>query len=100
MTEARGTSTTGLLIGGDFAGRLIDLTGQRFGRLVVMERAENDRNKNPRWKCRCDCGKETVVLGHLLRTGNTRSCGCFAREEKSKLMKKYVLKEESNHLDI
>lgn len=68
-------------------GRFIDLTGQRFGRLVVLERAEDDKNKNPRWRCRCDCGNETVVLGHHLRTGNTRSCGCFFHEKQSKLMK-------------
>lgn len=75
-------------------GRLIDLTGQRFGRLTVVSRAENDKNKTPRWRCLCDCGKETVVLGHLLRNGNTRSCGCFGREQKSALMKKYCLEHK------
>lgn len=53
----------------------IDLTGQRFGRLVAIEVA--GRGKYRLWKCRCDCGKSTVVDGASLRTGNTRSCGCL-----------------------
>lgn len=60
-------------------GRLIDLTGQRFGRLVVMERAENKGNAVT-WLCKCDCGAETLVSGKDLRRGHTQSCGCFHRE--------------------
>lgn len=37
-------------------GKLIDLTGQRFGRLTVIERAENSPNGAAKWVCRCDCG--------------------------------------------
>jgi hypothetical protein len=57
----------------------IDLTGQGFGQLVVLRRAENDRHGSARWACRCDCGKVTVVLSSSLRRGATRSCGCLAR---------------------
>lgn len=70
--------------------RLIDLTGDRFGRLVVIERADNDRKifrnpdgsvrritNYPRWKCKCDCGKIVTVYGHHLRAGLTKSCGCY-----------------------
>ena len=69
-----------------------DLTGQRFGRLVVTGRAENYRciTQHPytkatistltRWNCRCDCGNETVVLGNNLRAGRTQSCGCLRKE--------------------
>ena len=61
--------------------RLIDLTGKRFGRLVVLERAENKGNcTSARWKCKCDCGNYTVVGGYSLRSGNTLSCGCYWRE--------------------
>ena len=69
--------------------KLIDLKGQRFGRLVVLERQGSYASKNdpysqaPLWLCRCDCGNETVVIGRNLRTGRTRSCGCL-RVEKSK----------------
>lgn len=58
---------------------LIDLTGQRFGRLTVIKRAEN-KSGDTRWECLCDCGKTTVVRSQYLRGGNTKSCGCLANE--------------------
>ncbi len=58
-------------------GKLIDLTGQRFGRLVVIERAKNQKNGHARWVCRCDCGKTITTNGYDLRSGHTRSCGCI-----------------------
>ncbi len=60
-------------------GKIEDLTGQRFGRLTVIERAEN-KGKKTCWKCHCDCGNETVVCASHLKSGATRSCGCFNRE--------------------
>jgi len=57
----------------------IDLTGKRFGRLVVLEYSDSV-NGSPRWRCRCDCGKETVVYGGNLRRGYTQSCGCYRHE--------------------
>jgi len=60
--------------------KLIDLTGQRFGRLVVIERAENDKRGKAMWTCQCDCGKRITVLGCHLRSGHTQSCGCFSQE--------------------
>lgn len=61
-------------------GRLIDLTGKRFGRLIVIERAENkilpSGLKEPMWLCRCECGNSSVIRGAFLRTGHTKSCGC------------------------
>jgi len=53
---------------------LIDITGIRFGRLVVMERATkkvSKSNKKAYWLCRCDCGKQVVVVGSSLRNGQT-----------------------------
>lgn len=61
-------------------GKLIDLTGQRFGRLVVLYRAENDNQNRPKWMCRCNCGAEKVFKGVLLRNSKSRSCGCLRRE--------------------
>lgn len=59
-------------------GKLIDLTGQRFGRLVVLGRAEkNTHTGHPMWHCLCDCGEETIVFGGDLRRGHTLSCGCL-----------------------
>lgn len=57
--------------------KLIDLTGQRFGRLTVIEYAGTDKGGKARWRCRCDCGKETIVIGKNLRSGRTKSCGCL-----------------------
>lgn len=60
-------------------GRVKDLTGQKFGRLTVIERAEN-KGRYTCWKCRCDCGNEVVVQGTSLKSGATRSCGCLRNE--------------------
>ena len=51
--------------------------GNRHGRLVVIERAGSTRDGLAAWRCQCDCGNETIVSGHHLRRGNTRSCGCL-----------------------
>lgn len=55
--------------------RVIDETGNRYGRLTVVERAEGIKG-SAAWLCRCECGNEKIVLGILLRNGNTVSCGC------------------------
>lgn len=57
-------------------GKLIDLTGQRFCRLRVVRRAENDKKGRSRWVCQCDCGSESIVQSYNLRNGHTTSCGC------------------------
>lgn len=54
----------------------IDLTGQRFGRLTVLERAPN-RSNRVHWLCRCECGNKSEVAAGCLRSGNTKSCGCL-----------------------
>lgn len=60
-------------------GQLIDLTGQRFGRLTVIARNDPPSNQwgGALWRCRCECGKVTVVTGGHLRHGGVRSCGCI-----------------------
>ena len=62
--------------------KLIDLTGQRFGRLVVVERAANagGPGKQAWWTCRCDCGGAHAVRSQELRDGRVRSCGCLRPE--------------------
>lgn len=69
--------------------RYIDLTGQRFGRLVVKERAPNHGREGTFWLCQCDCGKTAIVAGSKLRSGHTQSCGCLQRERTSKANKKF-----------
>lgn len=63
--------------------RFIDLVGHRFGRLIVLEYAGHAKSNLPTWRCVCDCGKEALVLGCNLRTGNTTSCGCYQDECRS-----------------
>ena len=65
-------------------GKLIDLTGRRFGRLTVIEFAGMDKGRKSKWRCRCDCGKEIVVTSYSLQSGHTQSCGCFRRDALSK----------------
>lgn len=59
--------------------RLIDLTGQKFNRLLVIKRDLS--RKGVYWICQCDCGNQVSVLSQNLRTGNTQSCGCLNREK-------------------
>lgn len=58
----------------------IDLTGQRFGRLTVVEQAGRAKNRCIVWRCNCDCGETVIVTGDDLRRGHTKSCGCLYRE--------------------
>ena len=58
--------------------RTKNLVGQRFGKLVAIELLEDSDNFNRRqYKCRCDCGNETVVSSICLTSGHTISCGCI-----------------------
>lgn len=59
-------------------GKFIDLAGQKFGKLTVIERAENKGNQTM-WLCRCDCGETTVVVADNLKRGHTKSCGCISK---------------------
>lgn len=60
-----------------------DISGQRFGRLVVQRRLP--RGKHPVWECLCDCGETSFPTFSNLTSGRTRSCGCLERENRSKL---------------
>jgi hypothetical protein len=57
--------------------KIIDLTGQRFGRWMVIRRGANCPHGNPRYECVCDCGGTGLVLGSDLKRGGSRSCGCL-----------------------
>ena len=64
-------------------GKVIDETGNRYGRLIVLEEAGRDRLGHALWLCQCECGNTTVVRGSSLRTKETQSCGCLQRERVS-----------------
>lgn len=60
-----------------------DLKGQRFGRLVVIEKAGKDKTSHTTWLCKCDCGTVKTVTGYNLINGSTLSCGCYKNEKVS-----------------
>ncbi len=57
-----------------------DRAGERHGKLKVLSFSHTGSNYISHWLCRCDCGKETVVCGGNLTSGNTKSCGCSHKE--------------------
>lgn len=56
--------------------QLKDFVGKRFGKLTVLEYAGKEGGMH-RWRCVCDCGRETIVGQSLLQSGKTKSCGCL-----------------------
>lgn len=86
-----------------------DVTGMRFGRLMVIERAKNPKNNADRhsyWLCKCDCGNKIIVVGTSLVNGNTKSCGCLSKETKirdlagNRYGKLTVIKKVENKLNL
>lgn len=69
----------------------LDLTGQRFGRLTVMQPTEERKRQSVVWECKCDCGATAFVSCHNLKYGKTRSCGC--------LRKKITKQEQAEELE-
>lgn len=63
-------------------GKFEDLTGRKFGRLTVISRIGTNNLGKATWLCKCDCGKETVVTTGELKSGNTKSCGCYNKEKR------------------
>lgn len=70
------------------AKNIIDLTGQVFGKLTVIEITDMRKNKSVVWKCRCSCGNQNFIYvdSHSLRRGNTLSCGCLKSKGELKLL--------------
>lgn len=79
----------------DPAKNMRDLTGSRFGWLLVIERDESyissNGKKKAKWICQCDCGNITSVLACNLISGKIRSCGCYSREINSQRMKEQAI---------
>jgi hypothetical protein len=75
---------------------LLDLVGQRFGRLVVQARAPSI-SRAARWECLCDCGGRKVAIGDNLRRHLTTSCGCAHREATSAATKTHGLSRTATY---
>lgn len=68
-------------------GQIIDLTNQRYGRLIALRIDETRRGDGTWWICQCDCGVIKSVPGRSLREGKCRSCGCINKEQAAELGK-------------
>lgn len=55
----------------------IDISGQRFGRLIVLDKSPIKKDRHVCWNCKCDCGAYIIATGKDLRAGNIQSCGCL-----------------------
>lgn len=64
----------------------LNLMEQKFGKLLVIE--EVGRNNGVIWKCKCECGKETIVRSSHLRSGQVKSCGCTRSASIQKALRK------------
>lgn len=75
-----------------------DLTGLRFGRLVVVRKVETinqgKRGSRSQWLCHCDCGNTKTVIRNSLTSGNTKSCGCLEKETKKTMHIKHGMAHE------
>ena len=77
-----------------------DITGQRFGRLVVIRRYGTNNDKRATWLCQCDCGNTVVVSGKQLRQGYTKSCGCLNRESATDRIVSFNYKHGGSHTKL
>jgi hypothetical protein len=77
----------------------LDLTGQKFGRLTVLEKSKTI-NKRATWLCKCDCGNTKIIKAKYLRNGDTKSCGCLNKEKCIKMYKKAAIKNRKYHPTI
>lgn len=78
--------------------RMIDITGQRFGKLTVLEYAGLDARKEVLWLCRCDCGNEKVINGNALRRGHIVSCTCKSANYKHGMRGSLIYKKHAEML--
>jgi len=69
--------------------KLIDLTGEQFGRLVVLRYAGKNNNGRTQWLCKCNCENEKIIVGYHLKSGDTKSCGCLRVEKTIKRLTKH-----------
>lgn len=76
--------------------KVVDLTGQKFGKLTVLSRAENDKFGKAQWLCQCECGNTKIINGSSLRRGLTVSCGCHKLQKLKEYNDNHVINEIGN----
>ena len=70
------------------ASRVVDISGQKFGKLTALFISEKNGSNGVVWHCECECGNECDVDGKNLRSGHTQSCGCLRKETMSEMFSK------------
>lgn len=78
-------------------GIIVDLVGQKFGRLLVLEDTGTKKNRAVVWRCLCDCGNEKFCIGSSLKSGSVSSCGCLQKELLSERVKTHGLAGTPEH---
>jgi hypothetical protein len=76
--------------------RLQDLTGQVFGLWTVISfsySAKSGAKQRPYWNCKCACGNEGVVRGDILKSGGSKSCGCYEKDRSLIELPEYTKEE-------
>jgi hypothetical protein len=71
------------------------MEGQVFNMLTVVALHSRDKNYNKRWVCKCECGNESIVLGDKLKSGETKSCGCYGAKFREKLKQKAAVERRA-----
>lgn len=77
-----------------------DLIGQRFGKLLVVRRADYQKDSYAMWFCKCDCGNTVTVRSSSLLKGDTKSCGCYHKKYVSDLLTKNLVGMTFGHLTV
>jgi len=82
--------------GGELMGKSIDISGNKYNRLLVLRKTNKKMGTNYLWECQCDCGNITYASKSALETGHKKSCGCLHTEQRSGLgkSKKKELKDQ------
>lgn len=71
-------------------GKLKDISGQKFGRLTVLDKLHNHHKRNTYWLCVCECGNLVEVQGSTLKNGRSKSCGCLLKDTNTKHGKAHI----------
>lgn len=75
-----------------------DLTGRRFGKLVVLEYVGTNKNRRSIWKCQCDCGIIKNISGYDLKMGKTKSCNCLGDSKEESFIRSFLEKNNISYI--
>jgi hypothetical protein len=67
-----------------------NIVGKIFGKLIPIKYVGKNKHGHSLWLCRCECGKEKIILGPSLKNGDTKSCGCLYKNNKNSVKHKHT----------